>query len=55
MSADLSELRPGAIVKGPVLPEPIEVLVVRPFAGMVKVIGKPGDDVVLGLNDRVER
>lgn len=36
---ELSELRQGAIVKGPVLPEPIEVLVVQPFGGMVKLIG----------------
>ena len=36
---ELSDLRPGAILRGPVLPEPIEVLVVQPFAGMVKLIG----------------
>jgi hypothetical protein len=33
-----SELKPGIIVHGPVLPEPIEVLVVTPL-GDVLVIG----------------
>jgi superfamily II DNA or RNA helicase len=34
-----SELKPGIIVRGPVLPEPIEVLVVTPLGDVVKVTG----------------
>jgi hypothetical protein len=34
-----SELRPGVIVRGPVLPEPIEVLVVTPLGDVIKVVG----------------
>src|SRR5437867_4933804 len=37
MNAD--ELKPGVIVRGPVLPEPIEVLVVTPLGGAIKLIG----------------
>ncbi|MFN0181742.1 MAG: helicase-related protein [Gemmatimonadales bacterium] len=34
-----SELRPGVIVRGPVLPEPIEVLVVTPLGDVIKIVG----------------
>src|SRR5438132_5446331 len=34
-----SELKPGTIVRGPVLPEPIEVLVVTPLGDVIKIIG----------------
>jgi SNF2 family DNA or RNA helicase len=34
-----SELRPGIIVNGPVLPEPVEILVVTPLGDAVKIIG----------------
>src|SRR5213076_2719790 len=34
-----SELKPGIIVRGPVLPEPIEVLVVTPLGDVVKIVG----------------
>ena len=36
---DASELRPGIIVRGPVLPEPIEVLVVTPLGDVIKIVG----------------
>lgn len=36
-----SEIRPGAVVTGPVLPEPIEVLVTVPMGGgALKLIGR---------------
>jgi SNF2-related domain len=34
-----SELKPGIIVSGPVLPEPIEVLVVTPLGDVIKIVG----------------
>src|SRR5713226_1765109 len=34
-----SELKPGTIVRGPVLPEPIEVLVVTPLGEAIKIVG----------------
>src|SRR5256886_502896 len=34
-----SELKPGTIVRGPVLPEPIEVLVVTPLGDVIKIVG----------------
>src|SRR5437867_9946062 len=37
MNAD--ELKPGIIVRGPVLPEPIEVLVVTPLGDVIKIVG----------------
>src|SRR5260370_36598870 len=34
-----SDLRQGIIVRGPVLPEPIEVLVVTPLGDVIKIVG----------------
>jgi hypothetical protein len=34
-----SELKPGIIVRGLVLPEPIEVLVVTPLGDVIKIVG----------------
>src|ERR1700737_4644817 len=34
-----NELKPGIIVRGPVLPEPIEVLVVTPLGDVIKIVG----------------
>lgn len=34
-----SELKPGIIVRGPVLPEPVEVLVVTPLGEVIKIVG----------------
>jgi superfamily II DNA or RNA helicase len=34
-----TELKPGIIVRGPVLPEPIEVLVVTPLGDVMKIVG----------------
>lgn len=34
-----SDLKPGIIVRGPMLPEPIEVLVVTPLGDVVKLTG----------------
>ena len=36
---DASELKPGITVRGPVLPEPIEVLVVTPLGDVIKIVG----------------
>jgi len=36
---DAKDLKPGVIVRGPLLPEPVEVLVVTPLGGMVKLTG----------------
>jgi hypothetical protein len=33
------ELKPGIIIRGPVLPEPIEVLVVTPLGEVIKIVG----------------
>ncbi len=33
------DLKPGIIVRGPVLPEPIEVLVVTPLGDVIKIVG----------------
>src|SRR5438093_2460288 len=35
----VNDLKPGIIVRGPVLPEPIEVLVVTPLGHMIKIVG----------------
>lgn len=35
----LSDLKPGIIVRGPMLPEPVEVLVVTPLGDVVKLTG----------------
>ena len=35
----LDELKPGMVIQGPVLPEPIEVLVVTPLGEMIKITG----------------
>jgi hypothetical protein len=34
-----SDLKQGIIVRGPVLPEPIEVLVVTPLGDVIKIVG----------------
>src|SRR6516225_7262023 len=34
-----SELKPGITVRGPVLPEPIQVLVVTPLGDVIKIVG----------------
>src|SRR3979411_1527867 len=34
-----SELKPGVIVHGPVLPDPIEVLVVTPLGDVITIVG----------------
>jgi hypothetical protein len=34
-----NELKQGTIVRGPVLPEPIEVLVVTPLGDGIKIVG----------------
>jgi hypothetical protein len=34
-----SELKPGVIVRGLMLPEPIEVLVVTPLGDVIKIVG----------------
>src|SRR5712692_2590962 len=34
-----NELKPGIIIRGPVLPEPIEVLVVTPLGDVIKIVG----------------
>jgi hypothetical protein len=36
---DLSQLKQGVVIRGPALPEPIEVLVVSMFGDMVKIVG----------------
>jgi len=36
---DINDLKPGLVIQGPVLPEPIEVLVVAPLGEMIKVTG----------------
>jgi hypothetical protein len=38
-----SELKPGIIVRGPVLPEPVEVLVVTPLGEVIKIVGASED------------
>src|SRR5207247_10413930 len=35
-----SSLRPGSIVRGPTLPEPVQVLAVAPLGDSLKVIGR---------------
>ena len=35
----VSDLKPGIMVRGPMLPEPIEVLVVTPLGDVVKLTG----------------
>lgn len=37
---DPRDVRPGAVVRGPVLPEALEVLVVVPLGGATKIIGR---------------
>lgn len=34
-----SELKPGIIIRGPVLPEPIEILVLTPLGDVIKIVG----------------
>src|SRR5688572_31818511 len=34
-----TDLKPGMIIHGPILPEPIEVLVVTPLGNVVKIVG----------------
>src|SRR3954467_1623585 len=34
-----SELKPGVIVRGSVLPEPVEILVVTPLGDVIKIVG----------------
>src|SRR5438128_4592386 len=34
-----SELKPGIIIRGPVLPEPVEVLIVTPLGDVIKIVG----------------
>ena len=36
---NLADLKPGLIVRGPMLPEPVEVLVVQPLGEGVKLTG----------------
>lgn len=36
---NLADLKPGVIVRGPMLPEPVEVLVVQPLGEVVKLTG----------------
>jgi len=36
---DLADLRPGLVVRGPVLPEPVSVLTVQTLTGSVKIVG----------------
>ncbi len=36
---NISDLKPGVIVRGPMLPEPVEVLVVAPLGDVVKLTG----------------
>src|SRR5437764_12925289 len=36
----LASLRPGSIIRGPTLPEPIEVLTLVPLGDSVKIIGR---------------
>jgi hypothetical protein len=37
-----SELKPGIVFRGPVLPEPIEVLVVTPLGDVTRLTGAAG-------------
>jgi superfamily II DNA or RNA helicase len=37
---DVNELKPGIIVRGPALPEPVEVLVIRRLGEMIKLDGR---------------
>lgn len=36
----ISDLTPGVVVRGPILPEPVEVLATVPVGKLVKLIGK---------------
>lgn len=36
---NVNDLKPGVIVRGPILPEPIEVLVVTPLDEVIMLIG----------------
>ena len=38
--AEVADLVPGSVVEGPLLPEPVEVLVIVPFGSAVKLVGK---------------
>jgi len=33
-----NELKPGSIVRGPILPEAVEVLVVTPLGDVIKIV-----------------
>jgi hypothetical protein len=39
-TAPLNAIRPGSIIRGPTLPEPVEVLAVVPLGDALKVIGR---------------
>ncbi|HLA78051.1 MAG TPA: SNF2-related protein, partial [Vicinamibacteria bacterium] len=39
MPATIADLRPGVIVRGPVFPEPVEILVVQPMGADVRLTG----------------
>ena len=39
MPVSVGELRPGIIVRGPVFPEPVEILVVQPMGADVRLTG----------------
>src|SRR5215216_1303404 len=36
---DARELKPGIIVRGPVFPEPVELLIVTPLGEVLKIVG----------------
>jgi superfamily II DNA or RNA helicase len=40
LAADIAALQPGVVIEGPILPEPVEVLVTVPLGTSVKLIGK---------------
>lgn len=45
---EVESIRPGAVIYGPLLPEPVEVIAVIPIGSSIKVIGK-------GLNSKLVR
>ena len=40
MSSEYSKLKPNMIVRGPILPEPVQVIVTIPMRDSIKLIGK---------------
>ena len=40
MTSDFSNLKPNMIVRGPILPEPVQVIVTIPMGDSIKLIGK---------------